>query len=56
MLLLSLFEITNGEKLAKNAQKQYVQVIPRSTDEDMTKIVDYSLIVYFWDTVIFFKS
>ena len=32
MLLLSFFEIPNGEKLAKNVQKQYVQVIPRSTD------------------------
>ena len=31
MLLLSFFEIPNGEKLAKNVQKQYVQVIPRST-------------------------
>ena len=32
MLLLSFFEIPNGEKLAKNVQKRYVQVIPRSTD------------------------
>ena len=32
MLLLSFFEIPFVEKLAKNVQKQYVQVIPRSTD------------------------
>ena len=33
MLLLSFFEIPNGEKLAKNVQKRYVQVILRSTAE-----------------------
>ena len=32
MLLLSFFEIPYVEKLAKNVQKQYVQVIPRSTN------------------------
>ena len=32
MLLLSIFEIPYGERLAKNVQKRYVQVIPRSTD------------------------
>ena len=32
MLLLSFFEIPYVEKLAKNVQKRYVQVIPRSTD------------------------
>ena len=31
MLLLSIFEIPYGERLAKNVQEQYVQVIPRST-------------------------
>ena len=31
MLLLSFFEIPYVEELAKNVQKQYVQVIPRST-------------------------
>ena len=31
MLLLSFFEIPYVEKLVKNVQKQYVQVIPRST-------------------------
>ena len=32
MLLLSFFEIPYGDRLAENVQKQYVQVIPRSTD------------------------
>ena len=32
MLLLSFFEIPYVEKLAKNVQKRYVQVITRSTD------------------------
>ena len=32
MLLLSFIEIPYVEKLAKNVQKRYVQVIPRSTD------------------------
>ena len=32
MLLLSFFEIPYGDRLAKNVQKRYVQVILRSTD------------------------
>ena len=32
MVLLPFFEIPYGDRLAKNVQKQYVQVIPRSTD------------------------
>ena len=32
MLLLSFFEIPYGDRIAKNVQKRYVQVIPRSTD------------------------
>ena len=32
MLLISIFEIPYGERLAKNVWKRYVQVIPRSTD------------------------
>ena len=35
MLLLSFFEIPYVDKLSKNVQKQYVQVIPRSTDQGL---------------------
>ena len=31
MIILSFFEIPYGERLAKNVNKRYVQVIPRST-------------------------
>ena len=31
-------------------------IILTKLDENMTKIVNYSLIVYFWDTVIFFNQ
>ena len=30
-ILLSVFEVPYGERLAKNVQKRYVQVIPRFT-------------------------
>ena len=42
MLLLSIFEIPYEERLAKNVQKRYVQVIPRSTPRQ-TKLIDQSL-------------
>jgi len=40
MLLLSIFEIPNGERLAKNVWKRYVPVILRSTFEDSKTLVD----------------
>ena len=33
MLLLPFFEIPYEEKVSKNVKKQYVQVLPRSTDK-----------------------
>ena len=36
--VLSNFEIPYGERLAKNVQKRYIQVSPRSTDRVLKKI------------------
>ena len=41
MLLLSFFEIPYLDKLAKNVQKRYVQVIPRSTNYSTLKCPYY---------------
>ena len=43
MLLLSIFEIPYRERLAKNVNKRYVQVIPRSTAQQPKTRSAYAL-------------
>ena len=41
MILVPFFEIPNGNRLAKNVNSQYVQVIPRSTTYSRHKLDKY---------------